>query len=251
MRSFADIFRTAKPIIGVIHLKGDGDGDVRARAEREIGLYLDGGLDAIIVEDYFGTYPQLEWCLNYLSRSDFGLPYGVNCLNFDSLCFGLAERYGCDFLQLDSVVGHVKPRDEKSLDAFFEIERPKCGALVMGGVRFKYQPVLSANTLDQDLFIAKTRCDAVCVTGDGTGIEAPVEKIGHFKSVLGDFPLVICSGVNDVNCMEQLRIADAAVVGSFFKSTGKDTGEVDANRISLLMSRVRELRSDLERVREM
>ena len=244
MRSFAQVFPTPKSIIGVIHLKGDREEEIRERAKREIDLYVAGGLDGIIAEDYFGPYPQLEWVLGYLQKQKLDIPYGVNCLNFDSLNFRLARLYDCDFLQLDSVVGHVKPRDEASLDAFFALERPRTEALVLGGVRFKYQPVLSDRTLEEDLTAAQGRCDAVCVTGDGTGVQTPLEKLRHFKEQLGDFPLVICSGLRADNCVEQLRIADAAVVGSFFKDTGKDTGDVDAGKIRMLLEQVRRVREE-------
>ena len=177
--------------------------------------------------------------LGYLQDQRIGVPYGVNCLNFDSLGFMLARRYDCDFLQLDSVIGHVKPRDEASMRALLDVERERTDALVLGGVRFKYQPLLSEKTLAEDLLEAKNRCDAVCVTGDGTGVQTPMEKLRTFRSLLGGFPLVICSGLNDENCAAQLQIADAAIVGSFFKDTGKDTGEVDPARIRRLLERIR------------
>ena len=242
MKAFSEIFKETKPNIGVIHHKGTDEADIRERAKREIELYLNGGLDGIIVEDYFGTYPNLVWALGYLQEQKIVIPYGVNCLNFDSLCFKLARDFSCDFLQLDSVVGHVKPRDEATLDAFFALERPTCDALVLGGVRFKYQPVLSEHTVEEDIETAKGRCDAICVTGDGTGMEAPIDKIRRFKLACGDTPLVICSGVNVDNCAEQLAVADGAVVGSFFKDTGKDTGDVSAEKIEFLMQQVRALR---------
>ena len=182
--------------------------------------------------------------LRYLRDQKLDIPYGVNCLNFDSLGFRLARETGCNFLQLDSVVGHVKPRDEASLDAFFALERPRTEALVLGGVRFKYQPVLSEHTLEEDLATARGRCDCVCVTGDGTGMQTPLDKLKQFRAELGHFPLVICSGLNEENCEEQLKIADGAVVGSFFKDTGKDTGEVDPERIKRLMDKVLRLRSE-------
>ena len=116
----------------------------------------------------------------------------------------------------------------------------------MGGVRFKYQPVLSEHSEEEDLQTAQGRCDAICVTGDGTGMEAPLAKIIRFKKAIGDFPLVICSGITDKNCMEQLAVADAAVVGSFMKDTGKDTGDVCAEKIALLMAQVRRLRAELK-----
>ncbi|MBP5750431.1 MAG: membrane biogenesis protein [Firmicutes bacterium] len=242
MRSFQEVFKTPKPIIGVLHLKGDTEQDIRERAKREIAAYVEGGADALLAEDYFGPYPMLEWALDYLAHQKPGVPVGVNCLNFDSLNYRLARTYGCDFLQLDSVVGHVKPRDEASLDAFFELENPRTGALVLGGVRFKYQPVLSEKSLAEDIETAKQRCGAICVTGDGTGQQTPLEKLKEFRALAGDFPLIICSGLTADNCAEQLQIADGAVVGSYFKDTGKDTGDVDPQKVRTLMNIVKTLR---------
>ena len=242
MKTFQDVFKTPKPIIGVLHLKGSTDAEVKERAKREIEAYLEGGLDAILAEDYFGTYDQLAWALEYLLIHRPDVPVGVNCLNFDSLNFDLARQYGCDFLQLDSVIGHVKPRDEASMKAFLTKEEARTDALVLGGVRFKYQPVLSAHTLAEDLQEAKNRCGAVCVTGDATGSQTPLDKLKEFRSLLGDFPLVICSGLTAENCIEQLQIADGAVVGSYFKDTGKDTGDVSAAKVRALMEKVKSLR---------
>lgn len=100
MKAFSEVFKETKPIIGVIHLKGTDEADIRERAKREIELYLSGGLDGIIVEDYFGTYPNLVWALGYLQDQKVGIPYGVNCLNFDLLCFKLARDFSCDFPSL-------------------------------------------------------------------------------------------------------------------------------------------------------
>ena len=242
MKSFQEVFKISKPVIGVLHLKGGSEEDIRERAKREIAAYVEGGLDGILAEDYFGPYPQLEWVLDYLQKNKPGVPVGVNCLNFDSLNYRLARQYGCDFLQLDSVVGHVKPRDEASLDAFFGLENPRTDALVLGGVRFKYQPVLSEKSLAEDIETAKQRCGAICVTGGGTGQQTPLEKLQEFRTLAGDFPLVICSGLTADNCTAQLQIADGAVVGSFFKDTGRDTGDVDVSKVRALMEKVAALR---------
>ena len=242
MKTFQDVFKTVKPVIGVLHLKGDTAASVRERTKKEIAAYLEGGVDGLLAEDYFGTYRDLEWTLEYLLTHRPGVPVGVNCLNFDSLNYRLARQYGCDFLQLDSVAGHVKPRDEASLDAFFGLENPQTDALVLGGVRFKYQPVLSEKSLAEDIETAKKRCGAICVTGDGTGQQTPLEKLKEFRSLAGGFPLVVCSGLNGDNCLEQLQIADGAVVGSYFKDTGRDTGDVDPAKVRALMEKVRQLR---------
>ncbi len=246
MENILSCFKEKKPIIGLIHAKGTDDEDTMERAVREIGIYLDGGIDGILVETYFGTYSQVEKILKYLCDAKPEIPYGINCLNVDVMGFELAGKYGCQFLQVDSVVGHVKPRDEESLGAFFDLYRSKCSAYVMGGVRFKYQPVLSENSLEEDLEIAKTRCDAVCVTGEGTGLETSLSKIKQFRDYLGDFPLFVCAGVTPENVSQQIKYADGFVVGSYFKDNFKDNGDVCREHVDRLMSVVKESRKEQE-----
>ena len=61
-------FKEEKVIIGMLHLKGDSDEDVIARAIREFEIYRDNGVDAVMVETYFGTYSQAEQMMAYLQQ---------------------------------------------------------------------------------------------------------------------------------------------------------------------------------------
>ncbi len=245
MSSILTCFQNIKPVIGVIHAKGQGDEDVFHTALKEIDIYKQNGIDGILIETYFGTYYQVERILKELSINDPGLPYGVNCLNVDAMGFELAAKYGCSYLQIDSVVGHVKPRDEETLDAFFKSFRAKCQAYLMGGVRFKYQPVLSEKSLQEDLITGMQRCDAICVTQDRTGQETSMDKITEFREIIGEFPLFVCAGATRENIAEQLRTADGAVVGSYFKDTYKDTGDVCAEHVAAFMDEVKKYRKTI------
>lgn len=239
------VFKEKKPIIGVIHCKGDSDADVLERAKKEIDIYQSCGLDGVLVETYFGTYHQVEQVLSYLQKEKPDYPYGVNCLNVDAMGFILAEKYDCDYLQIDSVSGHLKTRDDETLDAFFEYFRKDCNAHLLGGVRFKYQPVLSGRSVEEDLEYGMKRCDAICVTEDATGQETSLGKIEQFRKAIGDFPLFVCAGMTAENVKEQLRVADGGVIGSYFKDTYKDTGDVSEEHVKKLMEKVRELREEL------
>lgn len=237
------IFHNPKPIIGVIHCKGDSDADVMERAKREIAIYQE-YLDGILVETYFGTYHQVEQVLAYLESIPRVIPYGINCLKVEAMCFELAIKYHCDFMQIDSVASHLKDRDNESLDAFYNMYRAKCPAKLLGGVRFKYQPVRSTKTVAEDLHDGMRRCDAICVTQDETGQETEMGKIREFREAIGDFPLFVCAGVTPKNVREQLSVADGAVVGSYFKDTYKDTGDVCAGHVQELMAEVKKLREE-------
>ena len=78
MGDFLSCFKEKKPVIGMIHTKGTDDRDVMERAKREIELYVENGVDGIIVETYFGNYNQVEMELEYIKQSKIPIPYGVN-----------------------------------------------------------------------------------------------------------------------------------------------------------------------------
>lgn len=244
-KAFLDVFNTVKPIIAMIHLKGESEAEIQSRARKEIDIYIEEGVDCIMMENYYGDYIQLEKAIQYIVSLKLSIPIGVNCLNLDAMGFYLANKYELDIVQVDSVVGHVKPRDEATLQAFFDLERSRSKACLIGGVRFKYQPELSEKTVSEDLTIAKTRCDAVAVTQNATGEETSMAKIQEFRESLGTFPLVVAAGVTDENVLGQLAVCDAAIVGSCFKDTKKDTGDVSRENVRQFMELVKKYREGL------
>lgn len=243
-RKFLGLFRNEKPILAMLHLKGNNDEEIEERFKKEIQLYVENGVDCIIVENYFGTYRHMEMALEYIQGLHLDIPYGVNCLNVDPMGFELAARYGAKFVQLDSVVGHVKPRDEATLDAFFKLYRERYPVMVLGGVRFKYQPVLSKNSIEEDLKIAMTRCDAICVTQDATGQETSLDKIIQFRNGIDDFPLIVGAGVTPENMAKQFVYADGAIVGSYFKDNYKDEGEVSGEHVRNIVEAAQKVRGN-------
>lgn len=231
MKHISDVFKTDFPMLAMLHLKGDNDADILERAKKEIDIYYDNGADAVVVENYYGNYYHMEMVLEHLQANYSDKVYGVNCLNLDVMGFELAHRFGAKFVQLDSVVGHVKKRDEYTMEAFLDLYRKRTDVFLLGGVRFKYQPVLSTKTLEEDLKIAMTRCDAIVVTGNATGEETDLDKIISFREIIGDFPLIIGAGVTPSNALQQFHYANGAIVGSYLKHNYKDEGEVDAEHV--------------------
>lgn len=243
-QNILSLFPNKKPIIGMIHLKGEKDEEIFERAKREIEILVNNGIDGLMLENYYGNYYHLERILEYVKSENPGVPYGVNCLNVDALGFDLAGRYDAEFLQVDSVVGHVKPRDEASLEVFFKKYRKLCPAYLIGGVRFKYQPVLSEKTVEEDLRIGMTRCDAIAVTGNATGEETSMDKIKLFRTVAGDFPLVVAAGMTGENAREQLAVGDMAIIGSYFKENYKDFGEMSQEHVRDFMKIIKGIREE-------
>jgi predicted TIM-barrel enzyme len=239
---FLDLFPRPKPIMAMLHLKGENRDDILTRAVHEADIYAAGGVDAMIVEDYYGDSVDVERVLAVLARERPHYIIGVNVLNDFAKSYALAARYGAKFMQVDSICGHLAPDDEPAYFAMIDGYRREGSVAVIGGVRFKYQPYLSGRSLDVDLAIGRAHCDAIVVTGVGTGVDTDMQKIHEFRAILGDFPLVIGAGMTVAQVADKLAVADAAIVGSTFKDTHKDAGEVSAAHVQEFMAAVDQIR---------
>lgn len=253
-RDFLNLFKNKKPICAMLHLKGGNNQEIMDIAKKEIDIYIKGGVDSIIVENYFSRIDRIksaekmqeevEMVLEYIKKQKFDMTFGLNFLGSTDINFNLAKKYHMDFLQIDSVCGHLTPEEDIEYAEFIKKNRSECDACVIGGVRFKYQPYKSGRTLEEDLNIGMKRCDAIAVTGNATGEETNMNKIQNFRDIVKGFPLVVAAGVTYENCLEQLEIGDAAIVGSYFKDTYKDTGDVCLEHVQKFMqniSRIREV----------
>lgn len=238
------LFGISKPILAMLHLKGEDPRDVLNRAMQETDILVSNGVDALVVENYFGSRADVETVLATLAAESLPVPYGINVLDDGPASFALADTYGAAFVQMDSVAGHLPADQDPGFAQSLADLRAKSSAVLLGGVRFKYQPVLSENPLDVDLHLASQRCDAVVVTGDKTGEQTSPLKIAQFRYVLGpQFPLVVGAGVTAENCHEQLLHTDAAIVGSSLKDTGEASGEISATAVAEFMDAVRQVRA--------
>ncbi len=227
---------TTKPLIAMLHLKGSSQNDMLERVKREAEIYFSCGLDAVLVENYFGSERDCIKALEYIAKSYPDKPYGVNILGNIPLAFELAEYYKADFLQIDSVCGHLSPAEDRLFGEKLASLRQNTDCQILGGLRFKYQPVLSGRSLEEDAEIAKGRCDAVVTTGEATAADCPTEKLHRLKGILGRFPLITGAGVTASTVAEKLIFSDGVIVGSWLKDFHKAEGEVNEEYVRQLVN---------------
>ena len=242
MAAFLDLFKHKKPIMAMLHMKGDSFEDKVERAKREAKLYYDNGVDAVIAENYFGDYHVVEEVLKFLQAEYGDRVYGVNILNNFHRSYELSAMYGAKFMQVDSLAGHLPPHLDIPYGQMIDAYRALDTVQVLGGVRFKYQPYLSGRTLEEDMAIGLSRADGIVVTGLGTGMDTDDQKIKEFKTLTGDKPLIVGAGMTPETVATKLSWGDGAIVGSYFKDTFQDTGDVDAEHIRTFMAEVNKLR---------
>lgn len=223
---FWDLFKKPKPVIAMVHLKGDSFDSIQERARKEIDIYLNCGVDAVLVENYFGSAGDVGWTLKYLQEHLPDAIYGVNVLGDYCRASEMAGEYGAKFIQIDSVCGHLRPKEDERYAEELASLREQSDAVLLGGVRFKYQPIRSGRGDAEDVRLGMERCDAIVVTGEGTGMVTPIDKVREFRSIAGDFPLIVGAGVSLDNLRQSIRHCDGYIVGSWFKEGHDAYGEV-------------------------
>lgn len=238
---FKDIFGESKPVFGMIHLKSDENDSALEIAKREVQIYLANGMYPLI-ENYFGSDSDCEDVLKWMQETYPDKIYGVNILGDPERAFELAAKYGAKFIQIDSVCGHLEPDEDEEYAEWLKMLRKKVDVVLLGGVRFKYQPERSGRTLKEDLLIGRERCDAVVCTGSGTGQATPFEKVKEFKSILVDFPVIVGAGVTDQTATDTARCSDGAIVGSWLKDNHHDFGYVDSDNVKTFMTKFNNIR---------
>lgn len=237
------LFARPKPILGMLHLTGNSSKERLEIAQAETETLIANGVDGLIVENYFGDTDDVKRVLDWLQIRRPNVLLGLNVLRDFRLAFALERQFRIDLIQMDSVAGHLSSAEDVDFAAELESLRHQAHAALLGGVRFKYQPVKSGKTEAEDLLVGMQRCDAIVVTGAATGQETDLDKIRRFRAVIADrCPLLIGAGLTSRNARQQLAIADGAIVGSFFKDTYVDKGIVDGSHVRALMEVVEEAR---------
>jgi predicted TIM-barrel enzyme len=232
---FKAISQIKKPVIGMIHLAGNNPRERIKRALEELAIYQEEEVDGAIIEDYHGTPEGVHETL----RESRGLKIvrGVNVLQNPYSAFKLAFDFGARFIQFDSV-----QTPDLDLELYDELRKDYPSIAVLGGIGFKYTKP-TGKSLEVDLREGKSRCEAIVTTGTGTGRETPIGKLIEYKRLLGDFPLIVGAGVNSQNVLEQLKVCDGAIVGSYFKPNRNTSLPIDRKKVKSLMDIVKQLRS--------
>lgn len=234
-----------KRIIGMIHLAGRDQKEIIDRAIEEIDLYQSKKLNGAILENYHGEISDVVAVIAEIYRVPRAITVGINILpnNYESALewAEVAEPFKNGFIQLDHVAGKYVEGNGINKEDYLTKRLKHPDIKVYGGVWPKYYTPVKGSNLENDLLEGMTMCDAIVVTGNGTGMETPIGKIRYFRQIIGNKELIIGAGLNKHNAREQLAIADGAIIGSYFKN-GKTEGTLDINRIDEIMAIAKEFK---------
>lgn len=260
-----------KPIIGMIHLpplpgspgyRGEPLEEIVRFALREADALKEGGVDAVMVEN-FHDYPYpvhrvptptliAMAAVAHRLKEAVDIPVGVNLLFNDAEDeLYLAWCLGLDFIRVEGFVdlllsdmGPLFPTapDLMRLRRTLGAE----GVAILADVQGKYTHSLPARDIADSARDALERggADAVILTGARTGQAAPLELVRRLKEELPEARIFLGSGVTPESVPELLRVADGAIVGSYFKRDGNVHNPVDPARVRELMAAARRTRGE-------
>jgi membrane complex biogenesis BtpA family protein len=262
-----DLFGVKKPIIAMCHLgslPGDpyydpaaGMAAVIAWAKKDLEALQNGGVDGLMFSN--------EFSMPYLTKvpavtvacmarvigeimDDLEIPFGVNVLWDPYASLDLAAATGARFVR--ELFSGVYASDFGLWDTNTgEVVRHR-QAISAGDVRllFNIVPEAAQYLTSRDVAeIARTtvfnhRPDALCISGLTAGSQTDTSLLRKVKEAVPDTLVFANTGVRAENVVEQLSIADGAVVGTTFKSEGVFENHVDEARVAAFMKVVRQIR---------
>lgn len=243
MSKFQKIFKKSKPIIGVIHFppllgykEYPGFEYIKNKALNDLKALEQGGVDAILLENNYDiphkifvepeTIAQMT-LLAKLVREKTELPLGIIVLwNDYKASLSIAKTIGAQFIRLPVFVDKVKTNygtitgEPKKVIAC----QKKIGAqdiAIFTDIQVKHAKILGKKDLLTSANQAiKAGSDGLIITGKWTGDAPRLEALKKVKKAVGDFYVLVGSGITDKNIKKFFEYADGAIVGTFFK-TGK------------------------------
>ncbi|MFX0150318.1 MAG: BtpA/SgcQ family protein [Candidatus Hodarchaeota archaeon] len=262
-----DIFKVAKPVIGMVHFPplpktyeyNDNDGmeKIINSAAFDIDALQKGGIDGmlfcnegdrpyakgvdpIIVASFAAAIGEL--------KSKISVPFGVDIMWDPISALAVAKATNAKFVR--GVFTGAFAGDMGFFDA------PGARALrykrAIEGFDIKIFSIVNAefaHPLDRRplSLIAKGAvfvgiADALCVSGPMTGMEAKLNELKTVKENSLGAPVIINTGARKDNITTQLEVADGVIVGTSLKKDGDTWNNVDVERVKEFMDVVESIR---------
>ncbi|XP_062544967.1 uncharacterized protein F13E9.13, mitochondrial isoform X3 [Armigeres subalbatus] len=268
---FKQLFNNKFPIIGMIHLdalpgtpfyRGNFDAII-TKAIEEAKIYTNNSIDAVIIENMndvpyvqrqcFG--PETVACMTKIAsiirETVKHIPCGIQvlaCGNEEALA--VAKACNLNFIRAEGFIfSHVADEGFTNANAGQLLRyRRNIDAdhiRILTDIKKKH----SAHAITDDVSLKDTakaaeffRSDGIVLTGTSTGCETNVDDLKDLHNEI-ELPLIVGSGVTVENVSEYWNIADAAIVGSYFKQKGHWKGDLSEVKVQEFMSKLEGFRS--------
>ena len=259
-------FKTQNPVIGVVHLLplptsplwGGSLKTVIDRAEQEAVALASGGVDGIIVENFFdapfakdqvdsAVVSAMSLIVQRLMNM-VTLPIGINVLRNDAhSALAIATCTNAHFIRVNVLTG-VMATDQGLIEGrAHELLRYRrelgSDVKIFADVLVKHARPLSSPNLTvavQDT-IERGLADAVILSGWATGSPPTLEDLELAKAAANHIPVFIGSGASWENISTLMQAADGVITCSSLKRHGKRDQPVDPIRVSQFVEAARRI----------
>lgn len=264
-----ELFRTERPIIGLLHLHalpgdpffltGSSIYDVIEAARADLLALQEGGVDGVLITNEFSlpyekkvstvTTASLAMVTGALSPL-FTVPYGVEAIYDGDATIEVCAATGASFtrcLFTGAWAGDLGLID-RNVAHTLRLKK----ALGLDALRLFYFVTSEGEVFLNDRSttdITKTllfNChpDSLVVGGSAAGENPDAGLVRTVRKAANGVPVVCGTGCRLDNVEEILSAGDGAFVGTTFKKDGKFEGPVDAARVRAFMECVRAFRKD-------
>jgi membrane complex biogenesis BtpA family protein len=265
MQKFKSIFKEDKPIIGMVHVQAlpgtpkhqFSPQKIIDMALEEARIYKKAGINSIMIENMHDI-PYLKngvghevsslmtLIANYIKK-ETNLPIGIQILaGANKEALAVAKSANIDFIRAEGFVfahvadeGIIESQAGELLRYRKQIDAENIA--IFTDIKKKH----SSHSITSDISLVDTAkaarfflSNGVIVTGNHTGSEASLEELHELKEKL-DFPILVGSGITTQNIKTYLPVADAFIVGSYFKEKGYWENKLSYSRIAEFMEVVK------------
>lgn len=259
------IFKTPNPIIGVVHLlplptSPRWGGSLKAvidRAEQEVTALASGGVDGVIVENFFDAPftknqvdPAVVSAMTLIIQRLMNLvtlPVGINVLRNDAQsAIAIATCVSAQFIRVNVLTG-VMATDQGLIEGQAHQllrYRRELGSdvKILADVLVKHaRPLGSPNlTTAVQETIERGLADGVILSGWATGSPPTLEDLELASAAANGTPVFIGSGASWENISTLMQAADGVIVSSSLKRRGKIEQPIDPIRVSQFVEAARQ-----------
>jgi uncharacterized protein len=259
-----NLFKSAYPIIGVVHLlplptSARWGGSLKAvldRAEQEAAALAAGGVDGLIIENFFDAPfakdqvdPAIVSAMSLIVQRIMNLvplPIGINVLRNDARsAMAIATCVGAQFIRVNVLTG-VMATDQGLIEGqAHELLRYRrelgSEVKILADVLVKHaRPLGSPNlTTAVQETIERGLADGVILSGWATGNPPNLEDLELAMDAAKGVPVWIGSGASWENIPHLMQAANGVIVASSLKRGGQVTQRVDPIRVSRFVEAMR------------
>jgi hypothetical protein len=258
------IFKTTHPIIGVVHLLplptsprwGGSLKSVIDRAEREATALASGGVNSIIVENFFdapftkdSVDPAVVSAMSLVVQrlmNLVSLPIGINVLRNDARsAMAIAACVNAQFIRVNVLTGVIATDQGLIEGQAHQLLRYRrelgSDVKILADVLVKHaRPLGSPNlTTAVQETIHRGLADAIILSGWATGSPPSLEDLELASAAAADTPVFIGSGANWENIPTLIQAADGVIISSSLKRRGQIDQPIDPIRVSQFVEAMR------------